>query len=273
MSVVVVGVGTNLGAREAAIRSARDLLGARDDLRVLETSPIYETAPLGPPQDDYLNAAFRLETSLAPTRVLDILLRTERRLGRVRSADQRWGPRSVDLDLLWDERGEHSSKSLRVPHPELANRDFALAPLLDVAPELEGTYGDALADAGGAPSHWRRAAVVRREEGVIEVEADSLADACALSGSLGADSARPWSTQHVDLHPGPEAFAAALQSALRSGLSVGSITVSHCSEAQWTAQFHGVNRGAPVAKAVKLEVASGVQRRVRVRLSINPSPV
>lgn len=273
MSIIVVGVGTNLGAREAAIRSARDLLGARDDLRVLETSPLYETAPLGPPQDDYLNAAFRLETSLAPKRVLEILLRTERRLGRVRSADQRWGPRSVDLDLLWDERGEHSSEALRVPHPELPRRNFALAPLLDVAPELEGTYGEALVGAGGAPSRWRRAAVVRRTEGGIEVEADSLPDALALCGDLGTGRARPRSTRHVDLDPGPDAFAAALHSALRSGFSVSSITISHCSQAQWTAQFHGGNRGAPVAKGVKLEVAPGVQRRVRARLAINPSPV
>ena len=135
MSTAVVGIGTNLGAREAAVRAARNLLDARRDVDVVGTSALYETEPLGPPQGRYLNAALRLETSLSPNELLSVLLRTERRLGRRRSSAERWGPRSVDLDLLWDERGMQESSTLRVPHPELVHRSFALAPWLDVAPE------------------------------------------------------------------------------------------------------------------------------------------
>ncbi|MGB5349087.1 MAG: 2-amino-4-hydroxy-6-hydroxymethyldihydropteridine diphosphokinase, partial [Polyangiales bacterium] len=87
MRAVVVGVGSNLGAREAAIRTARDLLHARDGIEVSAVSPIYETEPLGPPQPRYLNAAFRLQTERSPAELLSVLLRTERRLGRRRHAD------------------------------------------------------------------------------------------------------------------------------------------------------------------------------------------
>lgn len=275
MSVVVVGVGTNLGAREAAVRAARDLLDARDEIQVIQTSALYETAPLGPPQGDYLNAALRLDTTLAPIDLLQVLLRTERRLGRMRSADQRWGPRSVDLDLLWDERGPHQSAALRVPHPELANRNFALAPLLDVASELEDSYGDALMRAGGPPPRWSRSAIVEREvseRGIeVEVEADSVADACALSVSLPSPRGRPWSTRHAAFDPSPERFAAVLRELFRTGFEAHCATLSHCSQSQWIAQFHGVNSGAPFAADVRLQTTSGGRRKALARLSINPA--
>ena len=91
MSVVVVGVGSNLGAREALIRGAGALLSARGGIEVRGVSEIYETEPLGPPQPRYLNAAFRMEPTLAPAELLHVLLRTERRLGRRRVPDERWG--------------------------------------------------------------------------------------------------------------------------------------------------------------------------------------
>ena len=134
MSIVIVGAGSNLGARESAIVSAAALLHARPGVEVLDVSALYETPPLGPPQSDYLNAAFRVETDLTPPEILDALLRIERRLSRRRRADLRWGPRSIDLDLLWDSRGVFESPSLDVPHRELERRNFALGPLLDVAP-------------------------------------------------------------------------------------------------------------------------------------------
>lgn len=274
MSIVVVGVGTNLGAREAAVRAARDLLDARDEIQVIETSKLYETEPLGPPQGEYLNAAFRLETSLSPDDLLRVLLRTERRLGRRRSADQRWAPRSVDLDLLWDDRGSHESATLRVPHAELTNRNFALAPLLDVAPELDERYSDALAQAGGPPPGWDRVAIVRRDvsgSGIdIGVEADSIADACALSVSSPSPRGRAWSTRHAALAPSPERFADVLRELFRTGFEVHCATVSHCSQTQWIAQFHGVNSGVPNATDVRLRTTSGGQRNALARLSINP---
>jgi len=273
---VVVGVGTNLGAREAAVHAARDLLDARDEVRVIGTSSLYETPPLGPPQSEYLNAALRLETSLSPDDLLHVLLRTERRLGRRRSADLRWGPRSVDLDLLWDERGPHESSALVVPHRELVNRNFALAPLLDVAPELGPLYGDCLARAGGAPPRWDRAAIVRREVSnrriEVEVHADSIADACALSVSTPSPCSRSWSTRHAVLEPSPERFADLLRRLFRTGFDVHCASISHCSQSQWIAQFHGLNSGARNPADVRLQTTSSAERSVMARLSIVPVP-
>lgn len=277
VSVVVVGVGTNLGAREAAVCAACDLLDARDQIEVIKTSPLYETEPLGPPQGDYLNAALRLETSLSTEDLLQTLLRTERRLGRSRSANRRWGPRSVDLDLLWDERGPHESDALVVPHPELTKRSFAMAPLLDVAPELDGEYGDALARAGARPRRWDRDATLRRDVSgarvEVAVEADSVADACALSVRSAlrwVGERRAWSTRHVSLDPTPERFAEELRELFRTGFEVRCATISHCSQSQWIAQFHGVNTGVPNPADVRLRTTSGTQRNARASLSINP---
>jgi len=273
MSVAIVGLGTNLGAREAAVLAARDLLAARPEIDVIETSPIYETQPLGPPQGDYLNAALRLETSLSPEALLEVLLRTERRLGRRRSADQRWGPRSIDLDLLWDERGPHESSALQVPHRELVHRSFALAPLLDVAPELAKVYGEALAQLGEAPPRWERAAIVRRDitdRGIqVDVEADSLADACALCTRAARPLGRPWSTRHVALEPSAEGFAEALRALSRTGFDLQFATLSHCSQSQWIAEFHGTNIGVSNAVDVRFGTTSGARRKVRGRLSID----
>ena len=274
MSVAIVGVGTNLGAREAAVVAARHLLDARDEIDVTGASALYETKPLGPPQGDYLNAALRLETSLSPDELLAVLLRTERRLGRTRSSDLRWGPRSVDLDLLWDERGVHESTGLSVPHPELPNRSFALGPLLEVAPELERVYAQALAQAGGAPPRWGRTAIVRRDVSSgrveVEVEADSMADACALSVRSAESPGRAWSTRHAVLGPSPGHFEEALRELLRSGFEVHCATISDCTQSQCIMQFHGRNSGARSAAHVRLQTTPGAHRAVRARLSINP---
>lgn len=272
MNAVVVGVGTNLGAREAAIRAAAELLAARPGIELVGTSPLYETAPLGPPQDRYLNAAYRLKTSLSPPALLRVLLRTERRLGRVRHADQRWGPRSVDLDVLWDFRGPFTGPALVVPHRELENRDFALAPLLDVAPELQHALGRVLEDVGGRPPVWNREALIDRRvvDGIVqvEVESDSPADACALAIHAARFEVRPWSTRHVVVEPSPEGFAAALQGLVRTGFRARAATVSHCSQSQWNVEFHGASQGARSEADVRLWTTSGARRAGRVSLRI-----
>lgn len=150
----IIGLGSNLGDREEMLRQAAARLSAHDDLWVDGHSRIYETEPHGPPQPRYLNAALRVRTSLGLEALLDVLLEVERSLGRVRA--ERWGPRTIDLDLLWamDAQGaslEHHGERLVVPHAHLSERAFALAPLLDVAPELEGALGPCLLAAGGAP--------------------------------------------------------------------------------------------------------------------------
>ena len=276
MNVVVVGVGSNLGAREASIRCARVLLNARKGIEVREVSTIYETEPLGPPQPRYLNAAFRLETTLAPPELLSVLLRTERRLGRHRVPGERWGPRSIDLDMLWDQRGPHESPELSVPHPELENRGFALAPLLDVAPELRDTFAPSLERLGGPPRAWAREAIVRGTSSVggfeIDVEADSLVDACALCIGQMPSEGSPWSTRHITTEPGVEAFSIAVRDLFRTGFSVHRATISHCSQSHWDVELHGVNMGIPVDTDVRLWTTLGAKREIRAQLSVAMVP-
>ena len=128
----VVGLGANVGDRLASLRAAVRALGERCDLEA--TSRVYETAPVGgPQQDDYLNAAVRVEWPGTPEELLDAVLAIEQSLGRVRR--ERWGPRVIDLDVLWIEGLAVASERLVVPHPRLIERAFALVPLLDVAPD------------------------------------------------------------------------------------------------------------------------------------------
>jgi 2-amino-4-hydroxy-6-hydroxymethyldihydropteridine diphosphokinase len=140
---VYVGLGSNLGDREATIRSAAELIGAT------RLSSIIETEPWGlRDQPSFLNAAAEVETALGARGFLTHLLDVERRLGRER-VGPRWGPRTIDLDLLlWgDER--ISEPGLEVPHPLLLERRFVLEPLAALAPDHEipgnGTVSEALA--------------------------------------------------------------------------------------------------------------------------------
>ena len=126
----VVGFGSNLGDRLATMRAA--LAELARVARVEVTSRLYESPAVGPPQGDYLNAAALVTWEGEPEALLDALLGIEAKLGRVRR--ERWGPRTIDLDVLWIEGREVRTPRLVVPHPELAKRAFAVAPLLDVAP-------------------------------------------------------------------------------------------------------------------------------------------
>lgn len=133
---MVIGLGSNLGDRLANLDGAVARLRANRDIHVLRRSPVYETPPAGgPPQGDYLNAAVLVVTALDARDILERALRIEIELGRVRSADTRWGPRTIDLDLLWIEGEAVAEDGLLVPHPRVTERPFALRPLLDVAPD------------------------------------------------------------------------------------------------------------------------------------------
>lgn len=130
---VVVGLGSNLGDRRSTIEAAVCRLHALPGTRVVSTSALIETAPLGDvPQGPYLNGAARLETSLAASELMAQLLVIEASLGRERRV--RWGPRTIDLDVLWIAGCVVDEPSLTVPHPGLVTRVFALAPLVEVAP-------------------------------------------------------------------------------------------------------------------------------------------
>jgi 2-amino-4-hydroxy-6-hydroxymethyldihydropteridine diphosphokinase len=131
-----VGVGANLGEREATIRRAIALLGEAPGVAVTGVSTLRETEPWGPvPQPRYLNGAFAVETELAPRVLLDVLLDVERRLGRTRDGE-RFGPRTIDLDLLVYDDVAIDEPGLTLPHPRLQERRFALEPLAELAPGL-----------------------------------------------------------------------------------------------------------------------------------------
>lgn len=139
----VVGLGANLGDRMATLRSAVLALGAHGVVQAL--SDLYETAAVGPPQPDFLNAALLLESPLVPASMLRALLEVEQLHGRERR--ERWGPRTLDLDLLHSPALTLREPHLTLPHPELKRRAFALAPLLDVLPDaVDPVSGTRFAD-------------------------------------------------------------------------------------------------------------------------------
>jgi len=136
VEVAYVGVGANLGDREATIRRAVELLRDVPGVEDVELSSLIETEPWGyADQPPFLNGALRLRTSLAPGRLLDVLLGVEEQLGRTRGTI-RYGPRLIDLDLLLFGRAEVQEPGLTVPHPHLHEREFALVPLQELDPAL-----------------------------------------------------------------------------------------------------------------------------------------
>jgi 2-amino-4-hydroxy-6-hydroxymethyldihydropteridine diphosphokinase len=135
MALAYVALGANLGPREITLLRAVELLAQTEGVEVQAVSQLRETEPVGVvEQPAFLNGAVAVETSLAPRDLLERLLAIERELGRVR--DVRWGPRLVDLDLLVYGDLELDEPGLRVPHPRLHERRFALEPLAELDPDL-----------------------------------------------------------------------------------------------------------------------------------------
>lgn len=128
-----VGLGSNLGDRTAHLLLGLSALSRLPDTHLLRLSPIYETEPVGPSQPPYLNLVAELETELPPRALLGEMLRIERAQGRERR--ERWGPRTLDLDLLLYGDLVLKEEDLEVPHPRLHQRAFVLVPLLDLLPE------------------------------------------------------------------------------------------------------------------------------------------
>ena len=130
-----IGLGSNLGDREASLRQALEHLAQAPETVVVRASSLYDTEPVGvEDQPHFLNAVAQLETQLTPRQLLWNLMLIERRLGRVRS--QRWGPRTIDLDLLLYEDAIIEDDDFQVPHPELSKRSFVLVPLVELEPLL-----------------------------------------------------------------------------------------------------------------------------------------
>jgi 2-amino-4-hydroxy-6-hydroxymethyldihydropteridine diphosphokinase len=132
----VLGIGGNLGDRRAYLAGAVARLAAHPDILVMAVSPLYETPPWGKTdQPAFLNAAILVATQLTPRALLDAILAVEAGLGRRRN--ERWGPRVIDIDILLYGGRRVDEPGLRIPHPRLAERAFALRPLIDLLPDAE----------------------------------------------------------------------------------------------------------------------------------------
>lgn len=131
-----IALGANLGDRMGALRAAVIALAAADNVSPPSTSPLYETAPVGGPEDQssYLNAVVHIQTTLSSHALLDLLQSIEQENHRTR--DIRWGPRTLDLDILFYGNQVIADGRLEIPHPRLHLRRFVLQPLADLAPNF-----------------------------------------------------------------------------------------------------------------------------------------
>jgi 2-amino-4-hydroxy-6-hydroxymethyldihydropteridine diphosphokinase len=135
-SEAYIALGANLGDREGTLREALHRLDSHDGIQVVRCSGVYETEPVGYlDQPQFLNMAAVLLTTLAPETLLEVMLDIETQLGRTR--DIRYGPRTVDLDLLWVEGQTLDTLKLTLPHPRMLERAFVLYPLSDIVPQEE----------------------------------------------------------------------------------------------------------------------------------------
>ena len=138
MTLAAIGLGANLGDAAATLREAIAELARLPRTELLRASRLYRTPAWGvTEQPDFINAVALVETTLPPRDLLDALLAIERSFGRTRLDGERWGPRTLDLDLLLHGDATIDEPGLRVPHPHLHERAFALLPLAEIAPESE----------------------------------------------------------------------------------------------------------------------------------------
>lgn len=164
-STAYLSLGSNVGDRLETLTSALFALHETDGIAVEETSGVYETAPWGGvEQDPFLNLAVRIRTTLDPHALLAELHLTEAAFGRERDAEQRWGPRTLDIDLLLYDDLQLSDDELRIPHPRMTERVFVLVPLLEIMP------GGRLPDGERLTRHLQRLAPVEGIELVLRLE-------------------------------------------------------------------------------------------------------
>jgi 2-amino-4-hydroxy-6-hydroxymethyldihydropteridine diphosphokinase len=137
MTKAFIGLGSNLGEREVHVRRAVGELGKIPRTNFVRVSSVYDTDPVGDVQQPrFLNAVAWVESDLTAGELLWNLLLIEQRLGRVRTKARRWGPRTIDLDLLFFGNEVADEPGLTLPHPEVQNRAFVLAPLAELDPEF-----------------------------------------------------------------------------------------------------------------------------------------
>jgi dihydroneopterin aldolase/2-amino-4-hydroxy-6-hydroxymethyldihydropteridine diphosphokinase len=130
---VYIGLGSNMGDREQNLNSAIDLLKSQEECQVVKVSSYSNTKPVGEvEQEDFLNCALELRTLKSPEELLDLIGEIETKLKRVRTIH--WGPRTIDLDILFYDHAIINTERLTIPHPEIINREFVLEPMREIAP-------------------------------------------------------------------------------------------------------------------------------------------
>ncbi|MFD1068179.1 2-amino-4-hydroxy-6-hydroxymethyldihydropteridine diphosphokinase [Oceanobacillus locisalsi] len=135
MNQAFIALGTNIEPREAYVKQALDLLDANKDITIQKKSSVYETAPVGyQDQAEFLNMVVELQTSLSSMKLLDVCQQIEKELGRKRNI--RFGPRTIDLDILTFNHENSKVERLIIPHPRMHERAFVLIPLTEIAPAL-----------------------------------------------------------------------------------------------------------------------------------------
>lgn len=136
MNQAFISIGSNIGERHLYLTKAIEALNSRVDTTVEKVSSIYETAPVGyTDQADFLNLVISIRTSLSPNHLLAVCQEIEKESGRERTI--RWGPRTVDLDILLYNEVNIASEHLVIPHPRMAERAFVLIPLLEIAADVK----------------------------------------------------------------------------------------------------------------------------------------
>ncbi|MFJ5672829.1 2-amino-4-hydroxy-6-hydroxymethyldihydropteridine diphosphokinase [Bacillus safensis] len=149
-----IALGSNIGKKETYLKEAVKKLHEHPEVQVELISSIYETAPVGyENQDDFLNMAVKITTSLRPEELLSLTQKIEQELGRTREV--RWGPRTADLDILLYNRENIETEQLVVPHPRMYERLFVLVPMSEICPEIGEVQINAVIDQEGV-SIWKK---------------------------------------------------------------------------------------------------------------------
>ncbi|MCB1826855.1 MAG: 2-amino-4-hydroxy-6-hydroxymethyldihydropteridine diphosphokinase [Coxiellaceae bacterium] len=144
MKTAYIGVGSNLDMPVLQVQEAIDRLRDVPGVVVCKVSQLYQSKPLGPKdQSDFINAVVKIETNLSAEELLNFLQRIEESQKRIR-AGKRWGPRTIDLDILLFGDEKISTRSLKIPHPGLSQREFVVYPLAEIAPDLRLPSGETI---------------------------------------------------------------------------------------------------------------------------------
>lgn len=144
-AIAAIALGSNLGDSRTILEAALNTLAETSEITLQAKSSWYKTAPIGPPQPDYLNGCALLEVQLTPQELLETLLKIETLFGRIRQ--EHWGPRIIDLDLLLFDDLILETSTLQLPHPRMRERAFVLVPLAEIAPDwVEPVSGIAIAE-------------------------------------------------------------------------------------------------------------------------------